>query len=121
MDLVDELRARLPAGVEPVLVMAADSLAGILAGVWRDPDGLLARLEWAVGPRPGADPPDRRALDARFGAAASRIHLLEGPALDVSASEIRARVAAGRAIRYLVPRRVEEEISARGLYRGATS
>lgn len=121
VDLMDALRARLPADVEPTLIMAADSLAGILAGAWRDPDRLLASIEWAVGPRPGADPPDRRALEARFGEAASRIHLLDGPALDVSASEIRARVAAGRAIRYLVPRRVEEEISARCLYRGARS
>jgi len=42
---------------------------------------------------------------------------LGGPSLDLSSSEIRARVAAGRPIRYLVPRAVEELIAARGLYR----
>ena len=46
-----------------------------------------------------------------------RIHLLSGPSLDVSSSEIRARVAAGHSIRYLVPRAVEELIVERGLYR----
>jgi len=56
-------------------------------------------------------------LEERFGAKASRIHLLEGPSLDVSSSEIRRRVAARRAIRYLVPRGVEELIGQRGLYR----
>jgi nicotinate-nucleotide adenylyltransferase len=61
--------------------------------------------------------PDRAALRERFGARAARIHLLEGPSLDVSSSEIRARVAAGRPIRYLVPRAVEELIVSRGLYR----
>lgn len=116
VDLVDALRARLGAGTEPILIMAADSLSGILAGEWRDPDRLLQSVEWAVGPRPGAEPATRAAITDRFGAAGERIHLLTGPALDVSGTEIRARVAAGRAIRYLVPRRVEAEIAARGLY-----
>jgi len=97
------------------LVMAADSLEQI--DTWREPDELLALCEWVVGPRPGAPLPERSRLEARFGAAAERIHLLDGPSLDVSASEIRQRVAAGRIIRYLVPRSVEELIEARGLYR----
>lgn len=114
IDTVTALRAQLPSEVEPVLIMAADSLAAI--HTWREPDALLANLEWAVGPRPGTPAPQEALLRERFGAAAGRIHLLDGPALDVSATEIRARVAAGRAIRYLVPRRVESEIAARGLY-----
>ena len=97
------------------LLMAADSLAQI--DTWREPDALLERIEWVVGPRPGNPMPDRTALEGRFGANASRIHLLEGPSLDVSSSEIRRRVAAGHAIRYLVPRGVEELIVERGLYR----
>jgi nicotinate-nucleotide adenylyltransferase len=70
-----------------------------------------------VGPRPGVPLPTRAELVARWGRAASRIHLLGGPALEVSASQIRRRVAAGRAIRYLVPRAVEELIVDRQLYR----
>jgi nicotinate-nucleotide adenylyltransferase len=97
------------------LIMAADSLEQIDG--WREPDRLLERIEWVVGPRPGSAMPDRSALEDRFGAVASRIHLLEGPSLDVSSSEIRRRVAAGHAIRYLVPRGVEELIVERGLYR----
>jgi nicotinate-nucleotide adenylyltransferase len=97
------------------LIMAVDSLMQIDA--WRDPERILALAEWAVGPRPGTAAPSRNWLDRRFGEAASRIHLLEGPGLAISASEIRERVAAGRAIRYLVPRVVEELILDRGLYR----
>jgi len=97
------------------LLMAADSLAQI--DTWREPDRLLSLAEWVVGRRPGSRLPPRAELERRFGAVASRIHLLEGPSLDVSASEIRRRVAAGRAIRYLVPVAVEALIAERGLYR----
>lgn len=99
------------------LVMAADSLEQI--DTWRQPDELLELIEWIVGPRPGVTLPDRDFLAARFGARAERIHLLDGPSLDVSSSEIRRRVAAGRVIRYLVPRSVEELIVDRGLYRAS--
>ncbi len=115
VDSLLELRASLGGDASLVLIMAADSLAEI--GTWREPDRILELAEWAVGPRPGAELPDRGALGERFGANASRIHLLDGPALDVSSSEIRGRVAAGRSIRYLVPAAVAELIADRGLYR----
>ena len=114
IDSVGELR-RLYPDTELFLVMASDSLAQI--DTWREPDRLLEEIEWAVGPRPGAALPDRSRLDDRFGERAARIHLLDGPALDVSSSDIRRRVAAGHTIRYLVPRDVEELIIDRELYR----
>ena len=114
IDSVTELKRAYP-DARQFLVMAADSLAQI--DTWREPDRLLAEVEWIVGPRPGSDLPDRSALAARFGKSASRIHLLSGPSLDVSSSQIRRRVAAGHTIRYLVPRTVEELIIDRGLYR----
>jgi len=123
IDSVDELRRTYGTDADLFLLMAADSLAQI--DTWREPDALLERIEWVVGPRPGVAVPDRSALEDRFGERASRIHLLSGPSLDVSSTEIRERVAAGHAIRYLVPRGVEELIAERGLYRrgrrGATS
>jgi nicotinate-nucleotide adenylyltransferase len=97
------------------LIMSADSLAQIDS--WHEPDRLLSLVEWVVGPRPGTPLPDPAQLHQRFGDAADRIHLLVGPSLDLSASEIRRRVAAGRTIRYLVPQAVEELILERGLYR----
>ena len=115
IDSVDELQRLYGTDGTLYLLMAADSLGDI--DTWREPDALLERIEWVVGPRPGSPLPDRSALEDRFGAKASRIHLLEGPSLDVSSSEIRRRVAARRAIRYLVPRGVEELIGQRGLYR----
>jgi nicotinate-nucleotide adenylyltransferase len=115
VDSVEELQRQIGARTSLYLVMAADSLSQI--ETWREPDRLLSLVEWVVGPRPGVELPQRAALDRRFGEAAKRIHLLSGPSLDVSSSEIRARVAAGHTIRYLVPRAVEELIVERGLYR----
>jgi nicotinate-nucleotide adenylyltransferase len=115
VDSIAELERIYGEGERLFLIMAADSLAQV--ETWRDPDRLLERTEWVVGPRAGSELPDAAALEKRFGPAASRIHLLSGPAIDVSSSEIRRRVAAGETIRYLVPRRVEELIAARGLYR----
>ncbi|HUF06696.1 MAG TPA: nicotinate-nucleotide adenylyltransferase [Candidatus Binatia bacterium] len=115
IDSVDELQRSYGTEARLYLLMATDSLGAIDA--WREPDALLERIEWVVGPRPGSPLPDRSSLEGRFGANASRIHLLSGPSLDVSSTEIRRRVAAGHTIRYLVPRGVEELIAQRGLYR----
>jgi nicotinate-nucleotide adenylyltransferase len=117
IDSIDELSTLYGDETQFFLLMAADSLTSI--DTWREPDALLERVEWVVGPRPGVPLPNRSTLERRFGANASRIHLLDGPSLDVSSSEIRRRVAAGHAIRYLVPRGVEDLIVDRGLYRRA--
>jgi nicotinate-nucleotide adenylyltransferase len=114
VDSVEEL-LRTFDGARLFLLMSSDSLAQI--DTWRDPDRLLALIEWAVAPRSGSAPPDTALLRARFGVAARRIHLLEGPALDISSTEIRRRVAARRTIRYLVPQAVEAMILEKGLYR----
>ena len=116
IDSVEELR-RTHGDARLYLLMAADSLAQI--DEWREPDRLLSLIEWAVGPRPGSELPQASVLRERFGAAARRIHLLEGPSLDLSATTIRHRVAAGQTIRYLVPQAVEELILEKGLYRRA--
>jgi nicotinate-nucleotide adenylyltransferase len=115
VDSIAELLAAYGPETQLVLLMASDQLAVI--DTWRQPDRLLDLAEWAVAPRPGSPMLERAALVERFGPAASRIHLLHGPMLDVSSTEIRRRVAAGRSIRYLVPRAVEELIADRGLYR----
>jgi nicotinate-nucleotide adenylyltransferase len=116
VDSIEELLRQYGDDARLYLLMASDSLAQV--DMWREPERLLSLVEWGIGGRPGSPLPDRAALRERFGAASERIHLLDGPTLDVSSTELRRRVAAGLAIRYLVPRSVEELIRDRGLYRG---
>ena len=117
VDTVSQLLDSGVAGDDMILIMAADALADI--GTWREPERLVSMVRWAVGPRPGTPGPDADGLRARFGSDADRITFLVGPALELSSTDIRNRVAAGRTIRYLVPRAVEEEILERRLYRHA--
>jgi nicotinate-nucleotide adenylyltransferase len=104
VDTLREVRALHP-GAELWLILGADTF--VQAGRWRRFEEVrdLARLvvvDRPGGPAPGADGDVRR---------------VAVPALAISASDIRRRVAAGLSIRYLVPEPVRAHIHERGLYR----
>jgi nicotinate-nucleotide adenylyltransferase len=100
-------------------ILSAEALAG-LAG-WHDPDRILSMCRLAVVQRPGTPLPTKQELGARFGDRADRIMLVETVPLAHSASAVRARAAAGRSIRYLVPPAVEAYICDHRLYRSDNS
>ncbi len=110
---VAEARA---AGREPdfVFILSAEAYAGL--PTWHDPARLLELCRMAVVPRPGAGPPDPVGIAALVPGAARRTIVLDGPRLAISGSAIRARIAAGRSIRYLVPDAVAAHIGDHGLY-----
>ena len=113
---VDTLRSLREGGDELVLLLGADQAAKLPQ--WREPEEVLRLATVAVAERAGLGaPPDevRRALAGLEGA--ERVELFEMPRVDVSASEIRARVREGRSVRYFVPLEVASYIAERGLYR----
>jgi nicotinate-nucleotide adenylyltransferase len=112
VDTLRALRERY-GGHDPVFIMGSDSLLQL--ETWHAPEELLSLCTLAVARRPGDAPEAVAAAAARWGE--HRVALLDAPALDVSSSDIRARAAQGRPIRYLVPRRVEQYILETGLYR----
>ena len=91
-------------------ITGADALAQILG--WKDSAELFDLAHFIGVTRPGHTLHDT-------GLPASRVSLLEIPALAISSSDCRARVLAGEPVWYLVPDGVVQYISKHGLYRPA--
>jgi nicotinate-nucleotide adenylyltransferase len=111
IDTVEALAAAEPA-TEWVLLIGQDQYAGL--HTWRGFEQLLARVTLAVANRPGVTQPPHESV--------RRVphRVVPLPMLDISATEIRARVAAGRDISRLVPPEVARYIDQHGLYRAGT-
>jgi nicotinate-nucleotide adenylyltransferase len=108
IDTLRDLHAAMPQ-TELFFITGADAMDEILA--WKDAR-LLFELAHFVGvTRPG------HPLHAH-GLPADGVSLLEVPALAISSTDVRARVAAGQPIWYLVPDGVVQFIGKHGLYRG---
>jgi nicotinate-nucleotide adenylyltransferase len=107
VDTLRDIRRELGGEHDYYFITGADALSEILS--WHEPEEVL-RLAHLVGvTRPGhvlADP----------GLAPGRVMLLEIPALAISSSDIRQRVAQGEPIRYLVASGVDAYIAKVGLY-----
>jgi nicotinate-nucleotide adenylyltransferase len=100
---------------DPWFILSAEALAGF--ATWRSPERVLGLARLAVVPRGPADPgPAVDAFRARFAVSEERLAVLDGPRLDVSSSALRARVRAGRSIRYLVPAAVAALVAEYALY-----
>ena len=84
---------------------------------WHEPERLFTAARVAVVPREGYPAPDPEWLASAFPGREDRVRYLEGPRLGLSSTALRARVAEGRSIRYLVPPAVAAYIAANGLYR----
>jgi nicotinate-nucleotide adenylyltransferase len=113
VDTLATLRAQLADDAELFFITGADAVLDILS--WKDPEGILARCTLIAATRPGYD--------------LSRVHetlaaltnhenvvIMEIPALAVSSSLIRERLAEGRSVDYLVPEGVAGMIRKMNLY-----
>lgn len=109
IETLRELQRQEPEG-ELYFITGADATLEILT--WKDPSEALALATFVAVTRPGHDLAGLDDLGVR-----EQIVILEIPALAISSTDIRTRVAEGRPIRYLVPDAVASYISDRGLYR----
>lgn len=104
VDTLRALHARQP-GVRWSLLVGGDSFATF--DTWREPDEIARLAEIVVYHRSGYALPLDTDVPARF---------VEAGRVDISSTEIRTRLQAGRSVRYLVPEAVRTEIGARRLY-----
>jgi nicotinate-nucleotide adenylyltransferase len=105
----------LETGAELTLILSAETFVQL--PTWHEPARLFAAASMAVVPRDGYPVPDPSWLEEAFPGREDRVTYLDGPRLGLSSTSIRARVAAGRSIRYLVPPAVEAYIADHSLYR----
>lgn len=94
---------------EVTLILGADAASGIPS--WHRSADVLRMARIAVAPRPGTDP------DLVEEAVAASLTWLDLPHLDLSATELRRRAAAGHSLRFLVPEGVWRYIEDHRLYR----
>lgn len=117
VDTLAELVQADPAR-ELYLILGADSLADLPH--WREPRRICELATLIVAHRAGSATPNLDCLGELVSAerrAQFDQYQIEMPRVDLSSSDIRARVAMGRSIRYRTPRAVEKYIETAGLYR----
>jgi nicotinate-nucleotide adenylyltransferase len=121
-------------GERPVFIIGQDAFVDLPA--WREPEALLTLCHFAVMPRPPVNEgtvaewlPARLAGDFEFAADGMRarhrsagtwIRQVPIDALDVSATEVRRRLAAGEPVNDLLPGAVADAVDASGIYSLAT-
>ena len=84
---------------------------------WHEPDALLREVEFVVVARPGWSI-DWQSLPAAYHPLRARV--VTAPLIEISATDIRRRVATGRSIDYLTPPSVVDYIRDRGVYAAGT-
>ncbi len=109
VETLQELKAAYD-DAELFFITGADALAQILG--WRSSADLFALAHFVGVSRPGYDAVDLSAFPT------GSVTLLEVPALAISSSDCRERVAGGHPVYYLVPDGVVQYIDKRHLYRG---
>ena len=93
-------------------VTGADAVLEIFQ--WREPDELFELAHFIAATRPGYDIAH---FAAQYASGHPGLTVMNIPALAISSTDVRARVASGRPIRYLVPEGVKSYIEKAGLYR----
>jgi nicotinate-nucleotide adenylyltransferase len=112
IDTLHDLRDAYGGDAELFFITGIDALAQILG--WRNADELFALAHFIGVSRPGYDSVD---LD---GFPDGAVTLVQVPALAISSSDCRERVARGHPVWYLVPDGVVQYINKRRLYRDAS-
>lgn len=108
------LRGRLDWDVELVFILGLDVLMRF--DQWIEPAGVVEQARLLAVSRPGYVDFDWGDFYARNPYARGRVDCIESTAIDISASELRGRLASGVSVAGLLPASVEAYIRESGLY-----
>lgn len=115
VDTMRELRAVYGPRAELFFITGADAVREILT--WKDAGRFAELCTFIAATRPGFDTTLQARELSAAGAGAPKVEFMEVPALAISSSDIRTRVASRRPVRYLLPEAVAAYITKNGLYR----
>jgi nicotinate-nucleotide adenylyltransferase len=113
VDTLRELRQQRGDDTDLFFVTGADAVIEIVEQ-WKQPEELFALAHFIAATRPGFD---LEGFEAHAPSKHPGITVMNVPALAISSTDVRARVQAGRPIRYLVPEGVKSYIEKAELYR----
>jgi len=114
VDTLSALRELHGHSAELFFITGADAVWEIVG--WKDADRVADLATFIAATRPGYDLEQARASHEGI-ASGFRIEYIEVPALAISSTDLRRRVAERRPIRYLTPEPVVAYIEKHGLYR----
>ncbi len=114
IDTIKELKDGLNADDELFFILGQDSLMQVPQ--WHEAQDLVQLCYLAAAPRPGVKKPDLKALEAEIPGIKQRVMLMKEPKVDITATDIRERVARGLSVRHLVPEPVNRYIKEQKLY-----
>ena len=108
VDTLRDLQSEYGPKVQLFFITGADALEKILS--WKDLDQMFELAHFIGVTRPGFELSDAHLP-------ADTVSLVQVPAMAISSTDCRTRVAAGEPVWYLVPDGVVQYIAKRGLYR----
>jgi len=114
IDTINALKKRFSAEDELFFILGQDNLMQLPQ--WHDAPELIQLCYLVAAPRPGVKKPDLKALEAEIPGIRQRVMLMKEPLVDISATDIRERVARGLSVRHLVPEPVNRYIKEHRLY-----
>ena len=114
VETLEELRERYFPEDRLFLIIGVDSLREV--DRWQHPEQLFEMATLVGVARPGHEEFDPASLESIAPGASDKVVMLDGPLVEISATDLRHRVATGVSIRYRVPEPVEAYIREHGLY-----
>jgi nicotinate-nucleotide adenylyltransferase len=114
VDTIMALREQLGAQTSLFFILGYDSLSEL--ALWKEPSKLVQICQLVAVPRLGSNLPDLKSLETRIPGVTNSVVQLELPIIEISSSQIRAYLAQGLSIRYLIPDGVEKYIAEQKLY-----
>jgi nicotinate-nucleotide adenylyltransferase len=113
-DTLLELKNSYGRDYELYFILGWDNLAQI--PTWHEPSRILNLAYLVAVPRPGFKRPTLKALEGVLPGVTDRVIFMDNPRIDISATEVRERVAKGESIDHLVPETVVAYIKKHKLY-----